>query len=244
MPRNPPWARDELILALDLYFEVNPVHTSEQHPKILALSELLNKLPIHARKDEFEHFRNPNGVYMKLCNFLRLDPSYKGAGLKAGGKLEERVWDEFASNRALLTQTAAAIRSGYRYFESPRTAKEAEEKIGEEEFPEGKIITMAHRRKERSRVAVDKKKARALRETGKLACEACGFDFRGFYGDSGRDIIECHHIKPLAEVAAERTIRLSDLALVCANCHRVLHKVRPWMSVIQLQGRLRRLERI
>lgn len=41
MPRNPTWARDELILALDLYFQVDPIHTSERHPKILELSRLL-----------------------------------------------------------------------------------------------------------------------------------------------------------------------------------------------------------
>jgi len=235
MPRNPTWTRDELILALDLYFQINPVHTSEQHPRILALSRLLNRLPIHPRIGEFENFRNPNGVYMKLCNFLRLDPAYKGVGLKAGGRLEEEVWREFALDQNLLAQTAEAIRREYGLFKAPRTAAEAEDQLGDEEFPEGKIITMAHRRKERSRAAVNKKKAQALKRTGKLECEACGFDFRAFYGDSAGDIIECHHIKPLADVVGERTTRLSDLALVCANCHRVLHRVRPWISVMRLR---------
>jgi 5-methylcytosine-specific restriction protein A len=235
MPRNPPWARDELILALDLYFRVNPNHTREQHPKILALSRLLNSLPIHPRTSEFENFRNPNGVYMKLCNYLRLDPSYQGVGLKAGGRLEEEVWREFATDRDLLARTAEAIRREHGQFKAPRTPAEAEEWLDEEEFPEGKIITKAHRRKERSKAAVKKKKAQALRQTGKLECEACGFEFRTRYGESSRDIIECHHIKPLAEVVTERTTRLSDLALVCANCHRVLHRVRPWMSITQLR---------
>ena len=45
--RNPPWQRDELILALDLYFRHRPDTISKKHPEVAALSELLNKLPIH-----------------------------------------------------------------------------------------------------------------------------------------------------------------------------------------------------
>lgn len=78
--RNPKWTRDELILALDLYFRCDPLKTNKSDPEIIALSDLLNSLPIHPQKAEFEKFRNPNGVYMKLCNFLRLDPDYSGAG--------------------------------------------------------------------------------------------------------------------------------------------------------------------
>ena len=72
MRRNPNWARDELILALDLYFRVNfPSHTSKSNTEIVQLSELLNALPIHAKSEQQKTFRNPNSVYMKLCNFLR-----------------------------------------------------------------------------------------------------------------------------------------------------------------------------
>jgi 5-methylcytosine-specific restriction enzyme A len=89
MARNPKWTRDELILAPDLYMRVNPVHTSDENPEIIALSETLNSLPIHPHAEHGEKFRNANGVYMKLCNFLRLDPTYTGKGLQRGGKLEE-----------------------------------------------------------------------------------------------------------------------------------------------------------
>jgi 5-methylcytosine-specific restriction protein A len=91
MARNPNWTRDDLILALDLFFKVNPLHTDENNSQIVELSDLLNKLPIHPRSEQTQNFRNPNGVYMKLCNFLRLDPSYTGVGLDAGAKLDEEV---------------------------------------------------------------------------------------------------------------------------------------------------------
>jgi hypothetical protein len=84
MSRNPAWTDDELILALDLYFRLNPARTSDSNPAIIELSGVLNSLPIHAEALRGEKFRNPSGVYMKLCNFLRFDPGYSGKGLVAG----------------------------------------------------------------------------------------------------------------------------------------------------------------
>ena len=106
--RSPRWEREELILALDLYFEVNPYQTSDQDPKVINLSNLLKKLNIPTA-DNVENFRNPNSVYMKMCNFLAHDPSYKGSGLLNGGKLDKVVWDEFSSDRELLRKTSIDI---------------------------------------------------------------------------------------------------------------------------------------
>jgi 5-methylcytosine-specific restriction protein A len=52
-----------------------------------------------------------------------------------------------------------------------------------------------------------------------------------------RAVIEAHHILPLAQAGATTT-RLADLALVCSNCHRMLHRAAPWISPAQLQERL------
>jgi 5-methylcytosine-specific restriction protein A len=53
------------------------------------------------------------------------------------------------------------------------------------------------------------------------------------YGDLGAGFAECHHKLPLA--AGERRTLLSDLAIVCANCHRMLHRRSPWLTVEELQ---------
>lgn len=97
MPRNPNWVRDELILALDLYFEhfrFDPSHVNQSHPKVIELSELLRQLPLHADKVQDNNFRNPNGIYMKLGNFQSLDPNYKGKGLAQRSKGDEDVWND------------------------------------------------------------------------------------------------------------------------------------------------------
>jgi 5-methylcytosine-specific restriction protein A len=47
MAKNPPWTRDELILALDLYFRVGRKQVDPPHPEVIALSTLLNERIIH-----------------------------------------------------------------------------------------------------------------------------------------------------------------------------------------------------
>jgi 5-methylcytosine-specific restriction protein A len=82
--RNPPWQRDELILALDLYFRHRPDTINKKHPEVAELSEILNALPIHPDRPDAARF------YMKLCNFLALDPAYQGLGLGAGAAWSRR----------------------------------------------------------------------------------------------------------------------------------------------------------
>jgi 5-methylcytosine-specific restriction protein A len=233
--RNPPWTRDELILALDLYFRVSPLHTSEQHPEIIALSTLLNRLGVHTGVPDRDHFRNPNGVYMKLCNFLRADPSYAGKGLDAGSRLDLEVWEEFASDRDRLQRTAAAIRSaadGEATISSHATGVVDDD----EEFPEGRLLTRLDKTRERNTAAVQKKKRHVLKATARPQCDVCKFDFRDTYGDLGEGFAECHHTVPLAQLAESQRTRLQDLAVVCANCHRMIHRSKPMASIKEMQA--------
>ena len=98
--RNPPWQRDELILALDLYFRHRPDTIGKKHPEVAALSELLNKLPIHPDRPDTAKFRNVNGTYMKRIWLapqitISVVPApvaerYSSAAGAAGGALNSR----------------------------------------------------------------------------------------------------------------------------------------------------------
>ena len=48
--RNPPWEYDELILALDLYLRRGQPSVAD--PEVIALSQLLNRLPIHESRPD------------------------------------------------------------------------------------------------------------------------------------------------------------------------------------------------
>ena len=232
--RNPKWTRDELILALDLYFKVDPSHTSQNHPAILELSDTLNQLPIHPQAVQGIKFRNPNGVYMKLCNFLRLDPEYKGEGLSRGSKLDEQIWNNFANDIPSLQKIANSIRFAIAEVPPPSDFEEAE--IDEdEEFSEGRLLSQLHKRRERNPQLVKKKKKQVIKEKGRLACEVCGFDFYEHYGNLGRGFAECHHNTPLSDLTQATPRKISDLTIVCANCHRMLHRARPWKTVEELK---------
>jgi 5-methylcytosine-specific restriction protein A len=103
---------------------------------------------------------------------------------------------------------------------------------------EGQLLTFQHQRRERSRKIVTAKKAAVLKTLGKLICEVCHFDFAKQYGKRGQGFIECHHIKPVADLGDGTPTRLADLALVCANCHRMVHARRPWLTIEELRAHL------
>jgi 5-methylcytosine-specific restriction protein A len=224
MTRNPPWTRDELILALDLYFRVGRKHEGPAHPEVVQLSQHLNALPMHGAQQRAD-FRNPAGVAMKLANYLALDPDYPGTGLQRGNRLERDVWDTFAGDPARLRATAAAILAGQGALRALPPVPE------EEEFPEGAVLTRLHTARERNRRLITQKKAAVLAATGHLACEVCQFDFAARYGALGHGFAECHHTVPLAALPTHTGTRLSDLAILCANCHRMIHRTRPLMRV-------------
>lgn len=238
--KNPNWTRDELILALDLYLRVNPLHTSESHPDIVALSEILNHLPIHTDRPNAENFRNPNGVYMKLCNFLRLDPSYTGAGLRAGSHRDEEVWNEFAQDRSRLHTVSQSIRDTLQSTGEEAQSLRLVTNEDSEEAPEGSVLTKLHKIRERNREIIEKKKRKTLDVKGRLECEVCTFDFTETYGSLGNGFMECHHTTPISKLQPGQKTRLSDLALVCANCHRMLHRGPKWLSVEELRPLVKR----
>jgi 5-methylcytosine-specific restriction protein A len=233
--RNPTWSTDELILVLDLYFKLNPSKARQDHPEVLRLSEILNRLPIHLERSDADRYRNGNGVYMKMCNFLRFDPSYEGKGLQRGGRGEEVVWNEFANDLVRLSKVANAITQS---VDSPELLLASFYDSDDFEAPEGAILTRLHKVRERSKKLVQEKKRRTKQRTSRLACEACRFDFFSAYGDHGADFIECHHVKALSTLSSNDKTSLDDLALVCANCHRMLHRSKPWLSIDQLRKHL------
>ena len=91
---------------------------------------------------------------------------------------------------------------------------------------EGKVLFKIHLIRERDRKLVESKKKSVLKVTGKLECEACGFDFEAVYGSIGKDFCEVHHRAPLSLNNGETKTRMKDLAILCSNCHRMVHRGR------------------
>ena len=148
------------------------------------------------------------------------------------------MWREFAHDKDRLTHVANAIRQAVTLPSTEYAPDVDDEGIIEAE--EGRLLTRLHRRRERSRKLVEQRKLKAIREIGRLRCDACSFDFEERYGPRGKGFIEAHHTKPVETLVEGSKTKLDDLALLCANCHRMVHATRPWLTISQLRELIRR----
>jgi hypothetical protein len=108
-----------------------------------------------------------------------------------------------------------------------------------QEFTEGRRMSA-----ERTFFARNPKLVRAAKKYYGFSCQACGFTFSKHYGNLGDGYIEVHHLNPLSEhdeALWDEGIRtsLADVRVVCSNCHRMLHRVKPPLSVEKLGEMIR-----
>jgi 5-methylcytosine-specific restriction enzyme A len=171
---------------------------------------------------------------MKMGNLAHHDPETIGDGLAGGGKLDKVIWNEFGHRPNQLRTVAEAIRL------HATTAKVSAEPWDQEDEGalEGAVLMRAHRSRERNAELSRRKKRKVLELTGRLACEVCSFDFKATYGDIGDGFAECHHRTPLSQLNADAKTYLKDLALVCANCHRMLHRMNDPSDLVGLRNNL------
>ncbi|MFE6354701.1 HNH endonuclease [Streptomyces rochei] len=231
--RNPDWTRDEIILACDLAMTNGWKRLEFSDPRVIELSALLQTMPIHPVEVRTELFRNPNGVARKTADITSRHPDYQGKPTN-GNALDVEVMNDFLARPAEMAEVARRIRDGLITGELKDLAPEAEE---EDDYsaPEGRLLIRRHKNRERDKGLRKRKIEAALRQGCRLACEACGFDFEATYGPRGAGYIECHHIVPLHEAGEGRT-KLNDLALICANCHRMIHRRSPWPTPDELRN--------
>lgn len=221
---NPPWTRDETILALDLFFDAGLVALSDSDSRVIALSEKLRTLPGNGERSRKGSFRNPAGVSFKMSN---LQSVATGRGFANASATDRAVWAHFETRRSRLKEVANQILKFVN--EVPLDTSETEE----DEFPEGVVLTRVHRRIERS----SRLRAALIRDRRKrnlLRCDAClrvNPTSEARFDDA---IFDAHHLAPLSEIGTSRT-KISDIALLCANCHRIIHRLSAstgkWASV-------------
>ncbi|MFF0694384.1 HNH endonuclease [Streptomyces tendae] len=240
--KNPDWARDEIILACHLVMANGWRGLDSKDPRVIELSGLLQLMPIHAEADRNEKFRNPNGVARKTFDIATRHPDYKGKPTN-GGALDVEVLHEFLARPTEMTEAGQLIRQGITTGDLQALPLDDDEDLDGYSAPEGRLLMSRHKRRERNKGLRKKKIAGVLKQGGALTCEACGFDFEKIYGDRGSGYIECHHVVPLHEAGEGRT-KLSDLALICSNCHRMIHRRAPWPTPKELRTLIERRRNI
>jgi 5-methylcytosine-specific restriction enzyme A len=79
-----------------------------------------------------------------------------------------------------------------------------------------------HRKIERNRTA-----ARQAKKFHGTRCQACALDFGERYGELGQGFIEAHHLRPIATLQEGIPVKYDvagDFAVLCSNCHRMIHR--------------------
>lgn len=182
--------------------------------------------------EPFEDDEGTRVVALKLDSFLPIGreipreeiitaAQYPGtwSPMASGNVVPEPLYDAIQTiwSKRTSSNDAKAVEEMY-----PHRDALAEELVG----LEGELLKrlVAHRRREiRLR---EQKIASVLQMSGSLTCEVpgCGFDFQRVYGPLGASYAHVHHLHPLSNYTRPGPTRLSDLAIVCANCHAMVHR--------------------
>lgn len=223
---NPDWTWDETLLALDLLYR-HGAPLDRHHPLVLALSDTLRSAVIHPREGRKENFRNPDGVALKMQNLQSaIDPARR----LSSSRTDRAIVSEYPPSRKNdVAQIAATILS--ELMLNPQI----EEVPEDEQFVEGKLVTASHRRRDRRlrRKLLDK------RDDENLRCEVCDFTPPPLPRDLRESFFEAHHVIPLSHTSGETSTRVRDMALLCAGCHRFVHRLicrgRRWVDLDEVR---------
>ena len=109
-----------------------------------------------------------------------------------------------------------------------------EEVVNPEFYIEGATKTISVNAYERN----PKARAKCIEHYG-CKCFVCGFDFNKIYGEIGQGFIHVHHERSLAEIKKEYEVDpIKDLKPLCPNCHGIIHRTHPAISIQDLMTQL------
>jgi hypothetical protein len=111
-----------------------------------------------------------------------------------------------------------------------RKSDDVQEKANTEDALEGGLLKKEILFRIRNRGLIEQKKV-----ASDYCCEVCGFNFERWYGADGHKFIVAHHIEPLGHRKRNTRTRLEDIALVCANCHAMVHRRNPPIPIKRLR---------
>lgn len=108
-----PWTREQLLLALNLYYRIPFGKQDQRTPEVIALAKVIG--------------RTPSAVAMKLNNFTAIDPSERGRvkGLAGASARDREVWKEFHTDRVPMAAESEALWDARVARDGPR-----EERLG------------------------------------------------------------------------------------------------------------------
>jgi predicted HNH restriction endonuclease len=209
--RQPKWTLDEVILAVNAYFEIGDVRkVTLDNPLVIELSKLLRALSIH--KNTGAIFRNVTGVQMILKNIATLDKNAE-YHLGAATKLQKKVYSYYFGNKLYLKELANVIRTclplPFDYYEP----------IDFDNFMAGNLLYLYHLYIEnKSRAATILKEEFYNRR--KSRCAPCGIDLSVLYGEKSYELLEQHYTEKIINYHNGMNILPDRFVAICPTCHK------------------------
>ena len=101
-------------------------------------------------------------------------------------------------------------------------------------YEEGKKVRFLSNRYERNPI----NRYICLQNKG-YTCSVCGFNFEKQYGEIGKSFIHVHHVIPVSKMGEGYVVDpIKDLVPVCPNCHAMIHRTDPPMTIEELKSRI------
>lgn len=167
-------------------------------------------------------------VRLSLDSFLPLGSEISSNAIAKEANYE-KTWAPMASGTVIAESLHKVLQlrwptssSNNNHTETSDDGSRADELIGIEGKQYQRLVV--HRTREQKLRL--RKISDAIARNGRLICEVpgCGFDFARVYGEVGEGYAHVHHLHPLAKSDGARETHISDLAIVCANCHSMIHR--------------------
>lgn len=252
--RYPDWAVEETILAADVGAKLDWFGVSSSSPEIFELSSLLKRANFHPQETRLENFRSVDSVVTKLNKLRSAHPRYQREiekGERRGqpfSRIDNSVVQLFLWDTGMMLEVAYEIRraiaSGAEkigisdqllraaVFDGRLPTEAEEDYFSLADVSQGGVPMIMSLRMERDPAVREIKLAAVIQSRGHLCCEVCNFNFEAIYGDQGAGYIEVHHRIPVY-ASGLVPITPGDLALLCSNCHRMVHR-NNWLAIEEL----------
>jgi 5-methylcytosine-specific restriction protein A len=121
----------------------------------------------------------------------------------------------------------------------------AEDEILKEAEEDGLILalTQAKNYKQHRGIERNSSHSRQVKKLQGYTCKGCARSMVNIYGDPGKDLIHAHHLTPLSQLADGSTVSFdarTDFAVLCPNCHAIIHRLDDVSDLALLRALYRR----
>lgn len=183
-----------------------------------------------ALKARSENFRAVLGDETGAFNEKTIDlaptsPNNDTAFYEAGNILAKYYQLGAIPSDEILIQDLSAALSLYDDLMNGEAASEVNT-LNEGDEPENIHFEDATKFRLHKRIERNAKLAKEAKRIHGYSCQVCGLNFEEKYGEIGKGYIEAHHLEPISDLKGKKVARdpAKDFAVLCANCHRMIHK--------------------